>query len=167
MAHIAYEEAFREAQRELQEIEQQLKHLQQRKETLQSLVGPLSAYLNVAGRTRPLLELHEAEHRSITSDSVPPPAWVIARDVLKNHGRPMAVPEIFRVMSAMGTNSRPDAVRIAMLRKPEIFFNQGNGLYGLTAWLNIVPAGLEGEAPDEGLTLSEIREATAADKSSW
>lgn len=151
MAHLVFEQSKREATDRISEIDGKLEELVSEREALLSVVASLESYLDIVQPTSDMSLFNSDDHVTTLLDQ---PTWQIARDVLAKRGVPTTVPEIFMLTSALGVRSKPDAIRVAMLRKPEVFVSYGNGVYGLRAWL---PTISEDEA--EHLSFSEIREA--------
>lgn len=139
MAHIIFEQAHREAQQKLDDVEERIANLHREKEALQGLVVSLGDYLSVADVTLLSGEMDLDEQASARRGTLTQPAWSLARDILASKGSPMTVPEIHKIMSNLGFTSKPDAIRIAMIRKPDIFNNHGNGAYGLVTQRHVGP----------------------------
>lgn len=126
--------ALAEAQEELVEVEFKFERLRIDRERLQAIVHSISAYLpDVTVTSGPA-----------SGETNPPeiqvPAWVSVKEVLEQNGQPMNVPAIFEVLQERKITQSRDNIRIAMLRKPDVFFAQGAGLYGLTEWNSRSPS---------------------------
>jgi hypothetical protein len=75
----------------------------------------------------------EEERAESSSGNSAKPTWMLARDVLAKSKGALTVPEIYNIL----LNTEPfvpaqDAIRVAMLRKPDIFIKKDKQ-YALTA----------------------------------
>jgi hypothetical protein len=112
------DELFDDSKRKLEKISAQAEALRAKKEELTRKVEALEALSRTVRRP---IEVMEFAPRA--------PIWLWLRAVLEDAGQPLRVPEIYDRLISQGCKiegARPkDALRIAMLRKPEMFLNQG------------------------------------------
>jgi hypothetical protein len=135
MKYSAFERALEEAAAGLRETEAEFERLKIKKEQLEALVENLRAILPLdaasvedvpkAEKAAPALENGNGDARSKST-------WMLARDVLAKSRGALTVPEIYQIVStAYPRSPAQDAIRIAMMRKPEIFVKRGTR-YALT-----------------------------------
>jgi hypothetical protein len=131
MRNEVFKNALDEARIQLDAVEQKFKLLSEERAKLQAVVAGLESYLS-GGSTpdieaRPTLQLEPQESRTI-------PAWMSARDVIAERGSAITVPQLHDALRAKSIYTGKDALRVAMIRKPDVFVQMGNGLYGLTKY---------------------------------
>jgi hypothetical protein len=123
------DKALLDAKSSLAEVSAKMSRLKAKMDALQNVVSGIEALLG----TRPTLELTPQEQSSSTGRNGlrTESTWKLAQNALAASGIPMTVPEIFAAIEQKGlTPPAKDAIRIAMMRKPEIFLN-ANGKYRL------------------------------------
>ena len=122
-----------EAHEKLEEVTRHVNELEAERDKLQAIVASLDAYLPNAVDEVGTDVLPRAD--CVTIRDRTQPAWMSARDVLAVNGPyRMTVPRIHESLTKQGLLVAKDALRIAMLRRTDIFDNDGNGNYGLVAW---------------------------------
>lgn len=129
-------EALDEARGGLQDIAEQMRELTSRKDRLEKLVAGLSGYLEI---NEPLSSMPEPVSVAQLDDDGPGaavrvvPLWQTARDLLAEVEYPMSVPDMTRILTGRGFAIGSDGLRVAMLRKPDVFLKVGYGIYRLAA----------------------------------
>jgi hypothetical protein len=129
-----FERALAEATARLQEVDLRFEELGKEKERLQDLVGSLQAVLAATPTQAPTpISADFSPVRAVEQNPVfqaSPPVvhgatWKLAFHVLSKEG-PMTVPQIYQAFFKW-TKAPPskDALRIAMLRKSNLFRNEG------------------------------------------
>lgn len=130
--------ALLEAENGLEEIIDEFQSLSRKKNRLESVISSLKTLLTESdlGSAIPFV----APEASITKGGEPEaneskaPNWVLAKAVLLRAGRTMTIPQITTALEAEGHSVNGDGMRVALLRKPEVFSNPAYGKYGLKAW---------------------------------
>lgn len=141
MKFSAFDQAISEATAGLNEIEAEFKKLRVKKAQLETLVRSLLAVLPMesgqqsdAARAAQLLLTESSDAPEVAAE--PKATWTLARDVLAKSQGALTVPEIHKIMLASGKGEEEvpaqDAIRIAMLRKPDIFLKRDKR-YALTS----------------------------------
>ena len=106
------------SKRKLRKIAAQAEALRAQEEELMLKVEGLEALSRTVRQPKHVMEFTPSA-----------PAWLWAKAALHDADRPLRVPEIYDRLISQGhkiEGARPkDALRIAMLRKPEMFLNQG------------------------------------------
>lgn len=116
-------EALKKAEAGLAEAEEQFIALQSHKGRLQDVVSSLRTLLDAEGNESNIVSyIGNHEHRRPLHAN---PTWSKAGRALKEIGKPATVPEIHEQLARTGTPPSADALRIAMLRKPELFGRVG------------------------------------------
>jgi hypothetical protein len=120
----------------LAETDEQFRQLEAERTRLHEVISSLSSYLKDHSSS---LE-SESEAAEDKTDTVAATnfkalrAWEQAQAVLDARKLAMTVPEIYEALLARGVNIAKDAIRVAMLRKPQIFRQAGNATYALMEW---------------------------------
>ena len=134
------ESALAEAKSSLAEYSTKAAKIKIKMDALQNVVSGLEALLG----SRPSLDSGTPSAAALNTVGKPEATWKIAQEVLARSG-PMTVPEIFTAIEAtIGTSPAKDAIRIAMMRKPEVFVNE-NGKYRLVPAMEELLGGVEQE----------------------
>jgi hypothetical protein len=134
MDTVLLRQALDETSAELRATALEFERLQAKKERLEAVVASVTALLNSgtdtpAAKTLPVVpQIHAAAE--------PKPTWMMARDAFPQNGGTMTVPEISRIINANGAVRNPDAIRIAMRRRPDIFEAQNGGVFALKTTMN-------------------------------
>jgi hypothetical protein len=89
----------------------------------------------------------EAEVEQQSDADTTKPTWMLVRDVLAKSKGPLSVPQIHSILLATEKNvPAQDAIRVAMLRKPDIFIKRFR-LYALTPSQFLAGPGLPDAKP--------------------
>ena len=133
-------DALQEANQGLHETSTQFEALRLKKQYLEAVVASISALLGAGEQASavsslpPAVSIAEAYSSENQSKIEGLPQWAMARDLLLETGRPMTVPEMAQILASRGQVIHSDGLRVAMIRRPDLFFKPGYGKYGLTAW---------------------------------
>jgi hypothetical protein len=115
-------------QEDLAQVDAELERLNARRGTLQAVVASLSKYLEESGAFPELKPKFEVT--GLLFDQRP--KWMLVRDVLPKDGSTLTVPEIHKLVNAKGlVIKNPDAIRVIMRRKTDIFENRGGARFAL------------------------------------
>jgi hypothetical protein len=126
--------ALLDAEKRLEETEQVFLQLEAERGRLREVILSLSTYLRSHG-VEIDVEPMQGSYATTTATNVKGmKAWELALSVLEEQKQPMPVPDIYESLLAKGVNMAKDAIRVAMLRKPQIFRQAGNGTYALLKW---------------------------------
>ena len=121
--------AIEEAQRKLTTIEASISQLERERETLQTIIASLRAYLSIEPQNA---ESNDDTHSDKKNDlQKMQPTWSYARDIILDFNRPANIPEIHAAFLQRGIRAGKDSIRMSILRKPQIFKSFGGGFYGL------------------------------------
>lgn len=139
MDRTVMEAALAEARSSLAEYSAKAAKIKAKVDALQSVVSGLEMLLGA----RPNLDT-ASPNATASGNGKPDSTWKLAHKVLSQSG-PMTVPEIYVAMEVSGiTPPAKDAIRIAMMRKPDIFIND-NGKYRLVPAIEELLGGVEKE----------------------
>ncbi len=62
------------------------------------------------------------------------PYWEIAKELLEEKNEPMTVPQMTLALTSRGYKVPGDGLRVAMIRRPDVFSKAGYGQYRLASW---------------------------------
>ncbi len=133
--------ALEETRYGLLEVEEQYEALGVRKGRLEALVASIESVMASEGSQ--LVALPEAvsatsleEEDASNGDFAFPsmPLWRVAKDILSTVAHPMTVPEITERLVQRGVHVQGDGIRVAMIRRTDIFDKIGYGKYALREW---------------------------------
>lgn len=111
----------------LEATEDEFAALNAKREKLRAVAASISAVLNEG---KPPVD--QLTVSSITiKDGSPKPTWMVVRDAFPRPGETMSVPQLAKIINVNGTIRNPDAIRIAMRRKPEVFEQKPGGVFAL------------------------------------
>jgi hypothetical protein len=133
-------DALHEANQGLHETSTQFEALRLQKQHLEAVVASISALLGADERPSAISSLPPAVSLSeaYSSENQPKmevlPQWAMARDLLLETGRPMTVPEMAQILASRGQVIHSDGLRVAMIRRTDLFIKPEYGKYGLKAW---------------------------------
>ena len=133
-------DALQEANQGLHETSTQFEALRLKKQYLEAVVASINALLGAGELTSsspslpPIVALSESYSSENQSKMEALPQWAMARDLLLEMGHPMTVPQMVQVLTARGQVIHSDGLRVAMIRRPDLFFKPGYGKYGLVVW---------------------------------
>jgi hypothetical protein len=131
------DEMLADATKVRRDIELQIEKMQAQREQLSLIIEQMMRLIALSNGERESDTVSGESGPSIaeTARNAEPrlPSWLIARKLLQKAGEPLTVPQLHFLMKLeYGVSPSRDALRIAMLRKPEIFCNEG-GRFDLVA----------------------------------
>jgi hypothetical protein len=133
-------DALDEANRGLQEAEARLEAMRLRIQHLKAVASSIGALLAAGEQTfsSPVLPapvaLSESYNSEVHTKMEALPQWAMARDLLLETGHAMTVPQMVQVLASRGQVIQSDGLRVAMIRRPDLFIKPEYGKYGLKAW---------------------------------
>lgn len=129
---VLLKQALDETAAELRATAREFERLQANRIRLEAVVSSLTALLSAS--TEPIEAALEIDIEEAPGQ--PKPTWMMAREVFPPEGGTMSVPQIAKIINANGVVRNPDAIRIAMRRRPDIFEARDGGLFALKTTLN-------------------------------
>jgi hypothetical protein len=155
MDTVKLRDALGEVTKGLYDISGEFEALAARKQQLEAAVASLNALLSAGEQDVPLSSLPAAFPASeqTYSSEIPTrtdaePLWATARKLLEEAGRALTVPEMAQTLSGRGHKIHSDGLRVAMIRKTDVFIKPAYGKYGLKAWEEAYRAKAQEEALD-------------------
>jgi hypothetical protein len=139
----------------LEEMFADFERIRQRKEQLEATAKNLKSLLGLdetIALTRLPATASAVEQPVASSEEDAKPMWMLARDMLRETGLPTSVPQMVEMLARRGVLVNPDGLRVAMIRRGDIFGKGGYGFYTLLEW---------GPSRSE-VTLRVVEEDTAA-----
>ena len=142
MDFVKLRQARDEAAQGREEIRTKIATLVAREEHLASAIRSLNAVLGqMEDDATDLVEQQSSEKSAVqpnpANDDIPTTGranWEIAKELLERVNRPMTVPEMMSKLTELGFLIQGDGLRVAMIRRKDVFRKNGYGRYGLTAW---------------------------------
>jgi hypothetical protein len=122
-------------QGELAATEREFERLSASRAKLQGAINSLSLLLEDAPAElgRQISFTLRTENAEINTTQAPVPKWTLIRDAFPRSGGTMTVPELYKEVNKNGiVISNPDAIRVALRRRPEMFVNTGGGRFALS-----------------------------------
>jgi hypothetical protein len=130
--------ALDEANAGLREVSDEYEILRQKKDQLETVVSSIRALLGIKDSpldriVAPRLTLHNADISEEPTNGSPA-QWKMAQELLRENKRAMTVPEMMEVLTRRGHKLQGDGLRVAMIRRPDLFYKPSYGKYGLCEW---------------------------------
>jgi hypothetical protein len=128
------ERGLHELLAEIDLLRRREKHLVAAIASLELAIGDDSATgssLNTLPSPVPSNELQQLATESALGERT---YWEVAKDLLEEQNEPMTVPQMLNVLASRGQKVQGDGLRVAMIRRSDIFSKTGYGKYGLASW---------------------------------
>ena len=139
-----------EAARGLRELLAEIEALRRKEQHLTAAIDSLELAIGDDQDSGPTLATRhsviEMQQLSAEPLSEGRPYWEIAKELLEEKNEPMSVPQMSAILNSRGYKVPGDSLRVAMIRRQDVFAKAGYGQYRLASW----PTGTTESDSEEG-----------------